>query len=91
MAFTIMDPEVLTKDQQRLGIEVAGTVHRPGLDKADIILASWANYSTFYTDDRVLVGDAQNPGGLMQRLGAAGGQGVRGRPAVQRGGGGQRP
>src|SRR5512141_2890815 len=47
LPFTVLDPEVLTKDQQRLGIEIAGTVHRPGLDKADILIANWANYSTF--------------------------------------------
>ena len=29
LPFSVTDPEILTKDQQRLGYQVAGTIHRP--------------------------------------------------------------
>lgn len=54
--FTVTDPEVLTKDQQRIGVTASGTVRRPGLDHADVLLSDWGRYSTFYTDDGALVG-----------------------------------
>lgn len=53
--FTVTDPEVLTKDKQRIGVKVTGTVRRPGLHKANVLIESWASYSTFYTQDDVLV------------------------------------
>lgn len=74
LPFKVVDPEVLTKDQQRLGIEIAGTVHRPGIDKEDVMLSNWANYSTFYTNDLALVGDDKSSGGLIQRLGQQAGK-----------------
>lgn len=68
--FVLSDPEVLTKDQQRLGVQVSGTVHRPGLEKADELLRLWPSYSTFYLSDQALSGTPENPdGGLMPRLG----------------------
>lgn len=69
LAFRVADPEVLTKDLQRIGIEVAGTVHRPGLDKANELIGNWANYSTFYLNDDALVGSDRAPSGLMVQVG----------------------
>lgn len=77
MPFQVEDKEVLTKDKQRIGVSVTGTVHRPGLDKADMILRNWSQYSIFYTDDTALVGvkstDSQGAtkviGGVMTALG----------------------
>ena len=62
LPFSVTDPEILTKDQQRLGYQVAGTIHRPGVDKMGEIIANWANYSIFYTSDQALVGSADVPG-----------------------------
>lgn len=62
LPFSITDPEILTKDQQRLGYQVSGTIHRPGVDKMGDIIANWANYSIFYTSDQALVGTADTPG-----------------------------
>ncbi|RJR27458.1 hypothetical protein C4561_02065 [candidate division WWE3 bacterium] len=75
--FYAVDPEVLTKDQQRIGLVVEGDVYRPGLDKVDVIRDGWSLYRTFYTNDKALVGEigtsergekfVQTPG-LMQGL-----------------------
>lgn len=72
--FTVSDPEVLTKDQQRIGVTASGTVRRPGLEKADVLLADWGRYSIFYRDDTALVGvpaadKTPAKDGLMQALG----------------------
>lgn len=60
--FSITDPEILTKDQQRLGYQVSGTIHRPGVEKMADIINNWANYSIFYTSDQALVGSESTPG-----------------------------
>src|SRR5688500_7646215 len=62
LPFSVTDPEILTKDQQRLGYQVAGTIHRPGVEKMGDIITNWANYSIFYTSDQALVGTADTPG-----------------------------
>lgn len=67
LPFAVRDEEVLTKDQQRVGIVVQGTVRRPGMDKANVLLENWARYSIFYTDDRALVGQEKQEG-LMHSL-----------------------
>lgn len=76
LPFTVTDPEVLTKDSQRIGVTAQGTVRRPGYDKSDVLLGNWARFSTFYTNNDALIGippsaDGKNPGtvGLMQNLG----------------------
>jgi hypothetical protein len=63
--FCAVDPEVLTDDQQRIGVEVCGTVHRPGLDKIDIIKSNWSQYRTFYTSDEALVGKTRTENGVL--------------------------
>jgi len=62
LPFSVTDPEILTKDQQRLGYQVAGTIHRPGVEKMGEVIANWANYSIFYTNDQALVGNDTTPG-----------------------------
>ena len=73
LPFSSTDAEVITNDRQRLGLEVTGTVHRPGLEKAEFLMANWSDYKTFYVDDIALVGLMSKDGkllqeGLMQRL-----------------------
>jgi hypothetical protein len=68
LPFEVQDPEVLTKDKQRIGVAVTGTVHRPGVDKSDVLLRNWAQYRTFYTDDMALVGPDKKAG-LMRSIG----------------------
>lgn len=62
LPFSVTDPEILTKDQQRLGYQVAGTIHRPGVEKMGEVITNWANYSIFYTNDQALVGNDTTPG-----------------------------
>ncbi len=56
LPFSVIDEEVLTKDKQRLGIVVSGTVHRPGLAKTNVLLQYWSTYANFYLQDDLLVG-----------------------------------
>lgn len=77
LPFRTIDPEVLTHDKQRLGVEVSGTVHRPGLDKKKMLLENWGSYSIFYLNDEALAapqtfdkdGKVVSPGGLINSLG----------------------
>jgi hypothetical protein len=77
LPFTVVDPEVLTRDSQRIGVTAQGTVRRPGFDKSDVLLSNWSRFSSFYTDNTALLGipagsdPNKNPGtvGLMQNLG----------------------
>lgn len=54
--FTASDPEVLTKDRQRIGVSVRGVVLRPGLKDPSILLNYWSTYGQFYKSDALLVG-----------------------------------
>jgi len=58
------DVEVITRDQQRLGVKACGTVHRPGLEKAELYKTLWSQYQTIYISDDALVGseDGSKPG-----------------------------
>ena len=73
LPFEAADPEVLTKDKQRIGLSMRGTVHRPDVSKGDVLLRNWAQYSIFYTNDEALIGkpardkEAATPG-LMTSL-----------------------
>lgn len=75
--FTVDDPEVLTRDSQRIGVQVQGTVRRPGLDRSDLLMQNWSRYSAYYTSDDALAGrdhgtkDKDDKGqiGLMDNLG----------------------
>jgi hypothetical protein len=76
LPFTVEDPEVLTKDSQRIGVVVSGTVQRPDLTQSDKLMVNWGQYSTFYTNDEALVGHSagsdatKDPArdGLIQQL-----------------------
>jgi hypothetical protein len=51
--FSATDEEVLTKDLQRIGVEVSGTVSRPGMGAMTETL--WSQYRPYYTDDSSLL------------------------------------
>lgn len=55
--FVAIDPEVITKDRQRVGLRVTGTVHRPGLEDSEFLVNNWTAYRIFYTQDKALVGE----------------------------------
>ena len=52
--FTVEDDEIITQDKQRLGLVVAGDIFRPNLSQADILTASWAQYSELYLQEDIL-------------------------------------
>lgn len=51
VAFSVSDPELITKDKQRIGVVVTGDVFRPGLEGKDKIMQLWAEYSSLFISD----------------------------------------
>ena len=49
--FVVSDPEIITKDKQRIGLVVSGDIFRPGLADFDEIRRLWAQYRGFYLND----------------------------------------
>lgn len=74
LRFESEDAEVLTLDQQRIGLRVTGTVHRPGLEIGlDQFANFWKTYRSIYEDDSALIGTFNEQGqltraGLIQQL-----------------------
>ncbi len=52
--FTANDPEVITSDQQRIGVVVSGSVFRPSFTEAQRIRSLWTQYKTVYINDSSL-------------------------------------
>lgn len=50
----VTDPELITKDKQRLGLQVTADIFRPGAGKFDIILDKWGQYRLLFTDNDAL-------------------------------------
>ncbi len=53
--FAVTDPEIITKDKQRLGIVVSGDIFRPGIGEKDLLFQKWSSYRNMYTDDQVAI------------------------------------
>src|SRR5262245_48059539 len=49
---TVDDPELITSDKQRIGLEVSADVFRPR--EADLVTSNYARYRGIYTDDESL-------------------------------------
>jgi hypothetical protein len=52
--FSVADQELITSDNQRIGVTVAGTFFRPDFSKADQIAVLWARYRHIYTNEEAL-------------------------------------
>jgi len=52
--FVVTDPELITKDKQRIGLTVTGDAFRPGVAQKDILQNNWAQYSELYQNDEPL-------------------------------------
>ena len=52
--FTSDDPEVITADNQRLGVTVSGSVFRPGLTDVQMVRGLWIQYKNIYLSDTAL-------------------------------------
>ncbi len=51
VAFSVSDPELITKDKQRIGVVVTGDVFRPGLESREQITQLWGEYSQLFISD----------------------------------------
>ena len=60
ISFDVLDPEIITADKQRIGLNVTGDIFRPGIGEADIIRANWANYKSVYLRDDAAVERIEN-------------------------------
>ena len=52
--FSVNDPEVLTADNQRIGVTATGSVFRPGETDIELVKALWVKYRVVYTDTNAL-------------------------------------
>jgi hypothetical protein len=52
--FSVSDPEVLTLDQQRLGVTVSGSVFRPDWTDAGKIRTLWTQYRSVFLSDEAI-------------------------------------
>lgn len=49
--FAVNDPEIITRDKQRIGLAVSGDIFRPNLEQKDRLRELWAEYRGLYLDD----------------------------------------
>lgn len=52
--FSASDPEVITQDNQRLGVTVSGSVFRPSSSDVELVKALWIKYRNIYTNNDAL-------------------------------------
>lgn len=52
--FVITDPELITKDKQRIGLTVTGDAFRPNVTDKEMLRSLWAQYSDLYQNDELL-------------------------------------
>lgn len=51
--FAVEDPEIITKDKQRIGLVVSGDIFRPNLAQAERIRGLWSQYRNIYLNDEL--------------------------------------
>ncbi len=54
VSFSVEDPEVITRDRQRVGLRVSGDVFRPGVGQSAQIQELWPAYRGLYLSDDAL-------------------------------------
>lgn len=52
--FSVLDQELITSDNQRIGVVVSGSMFRPDMSKASQIPALWSRYRDVYVNDEAL-------------------------------------
>jgi hypothetical protein len=58
--FAVEDPEVITKDSQRIGLMVSGDVFRPGIGETDLLQELWPKYRALYLSDEAILERIKN-------------------------------
>jgi hypothetical protein len=54
VTFSVSDPEVITKDSQRIGLEVSGDIFRPDYTRSEMLISFYPRYHRLYKDDEAL-------------------------------------
>jgi hypothetical protein len=54
VSFSVEDVEVITRDQQRVGLKVSGDAFRPGIAQTELLRELWASYQGLYLSDDAL-------------------------------------
>ncbi len=57
--FSITDEEIITKDKQRIGLIVNGTIFRPDTTQKDLLRTKWAKYRGIYLENDTAIGQVQ--------------------------------
>lgn len=52
--FSVQDPELITKDKQRIGLVVTGDIFRPGIAAEQMLQEHWAQYNNLYLNDEAV-------------------------------------
>ncbi len=53
--FSVTDPEIITKDKQRIGLTVSGDIFRPSFAQRELIKTYWAQYKEMYLNDDLAI------------------------------------
>ncbi len=53
--FSLTDPEIITKDKQRIGLTVSGDIFRPNLANRDTIQTLWAQYKEVFLNNDLAI------------------------------------
>jgi hypothetical protein len=75
--FTVSDAELITSDNQRIGVTASGSVFRPDFTRADQIPMLWTKYSQIYTNDEALQKVANDLAAQAMKVCVGGGPFVR--------------
>lgn len=58
--FEVSDPELITKDKQRIGLIVSGDIFRPCIQDGDLLRQMWAEYRGLYLQDDLMASRVQS-------------------------------
>ncbi len=55
ISFQVTDPEIITRDKQRIGLVVSADIFRPSASELDIIREKWSQYRGIFLDDQLAI------------------------------------
>lgn len=58
--FSVQDPEIITKDKQRMGAVVSGDIFRPDETQREVLREKWSKYRYLFVDDAAAVARIQD-------------------------------
>jgi hypothetical protein len=60
VAFSVGDPELITRDKQRIGLTVTGDIFRPNLRNKDLLQTKWPEYNQLFLNNEAAVDRVEN-------------------------------